>query len=174
MTSFFQISKTLILGLFVSPNKKNSWFFHNLQQILLGIMISQESPHNPKWIFLGSSPDKNSWFLHNPKQILLQIINSHESPNDPKQILWGTLAPTNLLITQNNFFWGSSTSTNLFTTQNWFLRRSSLAQDLWHTHETSLLLKPKPLPPKPISLLEIWHFATVLCNWFSVACDTCN
>ncbi len=24
------------------------------------------------------------------------------------------------------------------------------------------------------SLLEIWHFATVLCNWFPVACDTCN
>jgi hypothetical protein len=23
-------------------------------------------------------------------------------------------------------------------------------------------------------LLEIWHFATVLCNWFPVACDTCN
>jgi len=23
-------------------------------------------------------------------------------------------------------------------------------------------------------LLEIWHFATILCNWFSVACDTCN
>jgi hypothetical protein len=23
-------------------------------------------------------------------------------------------------------------------------------------------------------LLEIWHFATVLCNRFSVACDTCN
>ncbi len=25
-----------------------------------------------------------------------------------------------------------------------------------------------------ISLLEICHFATVVCNWFSVACDTCN
>ncbi len=24
------------------------------------------------------------------------------------------------------------------------------------------------------TLLEIWHFATVLCNWFPVACDTCN
>jgi len=24
------------------------------------------------------------------------------------------------------------------------------------------------------ALLEIWHFATVLCNWFLVACDTCN
>ncbi len=27
---------------------------------------------------------------------------------------------------------------------------------------------------KPNALLEIWHFATVLCNWFPVACDTCN
>jgi len=26
----------------------------------------------------------------------------------------------------------------------------------------------------PLSLLEICHFATVLCNWFSVASDTCN
>ncbi len=26
----------------------------------------------------------------------------------------------------------------------------------------------------PISLLEICHFATVVCNWFSVACDICN
>jgi hypothetical protein len=25
-----------------------------------------------------------------------------------------------------------------------------------------------------VTLLEIWHFATVLCNWFPVACDTCN
>ncbi len=25
-----------------------------------------------------------------------------------------------------------------------------------------------------MSLLEICHFATVVCNWFSVACDTCN
>jgi hypothetical protein len=24
------------------------------------------------------------------------------------------------------------------------------------------------------TLLEICHFATILCNWFSVACDTCN
>jgi hypothetical protein len=24
------------------------------------------------------------------------------------------------------------------------------------------------------TLLEIWHFATVLCNWFTVTCDTCN
>ncbi len=24
------------------------------------------------------------------------------------------------------------------------------------------------------ALLEICHFATVVCNWFSVACDTCN
>jgi hypothetical protein len=24
------------------------------------------------------------------------------------------------------------------------------------------------------ALLEIWHFATVLCNWFSVVCDRCN
>jgi hypothetical protein len=24
------------------------------------------------------------------------------------------------------------------------------------------------------TLLEIWHFATPLCNWFPVACDTCN
>jgi hypothetical protein len=25
-----------------------------------------------------------------------------------------------------------------------------------------------------VTLLEIWHFAIVLCNWFPVACDTCN
>jgi hypothetical protein len=27
---------------------------------------------------------------------------------------------------------------------------------------------------KALTLLEICHFATVVCNWFSVACDTCN
>jgi hypothetical protein len=27
---------------------------------------------------------------------------------------------------------------------------------------------------KIVSLVEIWHFATVLCNWFPIACDTCN
>jgi len=40
--------------------------------------------------------------------------------------------------------------------------------------------KPKHFPFQILfgfsinTLLEIWHFATVLCNWFSVACDTCN
>ncbi len=31
-----------------------------------------------------------------------------------------------------------------------------------------------PIKVRLNSLLEIWHFATVLCNWFLVACDTCN
>jgi hypothetical protein len=30
------------------------------------------------------------------------------------------------------------------------------------------------LSAQPLTLLEIYHFATVLCNWFSVATDTCN
>jgi len=52
-----------------------------------------------------------------------------------------------------------------------------LLQQQWNRHivcglmyDLSALLRIK----HPHALLEIWHFAIVLCNWFSVACDTCN
>ncbi len=46
-------------------------------------------------------------------------------------------------------------------------------------HVEMIILKKKArsfflLVAKAHALLEICHFATVLCNWFLVACDTCN
>jgi hypothetical protein len=40
--------------------------------------------------------------------------------------------------------------------------------------ETKSHLDVGPVERCKVSLLEIRHFATVLCNWFPVACDTCN
>jgi hypothetical protein len=54
------------------------------------------------------------------------------------------------------------------------------AYALWYYHKLEVVYNKYYLKHtmivshKPISLLEIWHFAIVLCNWFPVACDTCN